>query len=72
MVTQKALRMRAGYQVYSENNLNVRVSVVVLNKCDYQIKLPISRHKCATISELQSNISTMIGVYLIDIVVRDE
>ena len=64
MVTQNVLRTCKEKQVYSEMNFNFPTALA-RNKCLKQIKLPISLHTCAPISELAINISTIVEIMII-------
>ena len=55
MVTQITLRTFQGKQVYSY----VNVTIVDLNKCFKQAKLPFLLYACAPFSELPSEICTI-------------
>ena len=60
MITRNTLRTCEGNQVFSEEEKIRFVTALDLNKCLSQIRKQISLRTCAPISELPSNVSSMI------------
>ena len=63
-ITQNMLRKFEGKQVFSGENKIRFVTVLVLNKCLYQVSIAKSLRRCAPISKLPSDIISMVWIWL--------